>query len=222
MKDFATRHRAGLVAFGCIALVAAAIGTAAFVLGDSPDRSVAGSAAVAPIAVDPGINASPGSGAPSYPGPPRLTGPLSPGPPPSMPYPGPSSLPLPPPGPEQPADPVSARQAVTDLIARAWTPDATDAQRFENFDDSHGFDQVMHDLRNGPVAAQANSAVSAKVDEVVFVTPTRADIEFTFTIANYGSVPGFFGIANLRNGEWKLTRSTFCNALPTTGAKCPA
>jgi hypothetical protein len=242
MRAFAARHRAVLVAAGCIALVAGGVGVAALAHHDPSDRSETPLAAGAPLANEAAptsstmpappsgvLGVASGHGAASYqpypPGPPSLTGPTGPVPPetpPTMPYPGPSSLPLPPPGAEQPADPAGARQAVVDLIARAWTPDLTDAQRFENFDDAHGFDEVMRELRSGPVATQANSAVSATADDVVFLTPTQADIKFTFTIANYGRATGFFGIANLRNGAWKLTRSTFCNALFTTGAKCPA
>ena len=127
---------------------------------------------------------------------------------------------LPASGAQQPVYPATAKQAVLDLFALAWSANGTDAQKFSAFDDSHGFEQAEQELRTGPEAAEANSTVKAQVDNIVFLTPTEAAIQYTFYIAHYGSFTGFFGEATLSNGTRKLTRSTFCDALVTTNARC--
>jgi len=129
---------------------------------------------------------------------------------------------LPSPGAQQPADPIGAKQAVTALVARGWAPGATDAEKFSNFDDSHGFEETQRELRAGGDAAEANSAILATVDNLVFLSPTEAAFQFTFHIAGFGAFGGFFGAANLVDGTWKMTRSTYCDALATTPARCPA
>ena len=46
---------------------------------------------------------------------------------------------LPPPGVQQPADPASAKRAISGVAERGWGPGETDAERFASFDDAHGF-----------------------------------------------------------------------------------
>lgn len=128
---------------------------------------------------------------------------------------------LPPPGVEQPADATAAQHAVTDVMVRAWGHRGTDQERFALYDDSHGFDQVMQELRTGSFKDQVNAAVVPKVDGVVFLSATRAAIEFTIVVPNYSSFSQRFGEAVLVDGVWKLTRRTFCDAVALASVQCP-
>lgn len=131
---------------------------------------------------------------------------------------------LPAPGANQPADATAARQAVIDTFDHAYAKGVTDDSTFAYFDDSHGFADIMAKLRAGTFKEQVQSAV-LKFDDLVFLSPTVAAIQYEIDIPNYG-IPSFaprFNEAHLTDGTWKLARQGWCNDVSLAGVQqCPA
>ncbi|HWS45432.1 MAG TPA: hypothetical protein VN636_06200, partial [Acidimicrobiia bacterium] len=129
---------------------------------------------------------------------------------------------LPPPGPTQPADPASARTTINNLVVSAFSDRSlSDAQVFALYDDSHGFADVLKQLRSSSFKNEVAAARVSKLDGLVFLSATKAALEFTINIPNYSSFSQRFGEAVLTDGTWKLTRATFCNQVSLAGVQCP-
>ena len=129
---------------------------------------------------------------------------------------------LPAPGAHQPVDAATARQAVIDTFNNAYAKGVNDDATFAYFDDSHGFADIMAKLRTGTFKEQVRTAV-LKLDDLVFLSPTEAAVEYEIDIPNYGT-PSFaprFNEAHLIDGRWKLARQGFCNDVGLAGVECP-
>jgi hypothetical protein len=129
---------------------------------------------------------------------------------------------LPAPGAHQPTDPAATRQAVIDTFNHAYANGVNNNAGFAYFDDSHGFAAIMATLRTGSFKEQVRTAV-LKFDDLVFLTPTIAAVQYEIDIPNY-PLPSFaprFNEAHLIDGKWKLARQGFCNDIGLAGAQCP-
>jgi len=129
---------------------------------------------------------------------------------------------LPAPGKEQPADVTAAHQAVVDAFNGAYAKGVDDSAFDSYFVDSHGFDTVRQQLRNGPYKEQVKTA-TMKLNDVVFLDATTAAIQYEIDIPNYAtpSFPNRFNEAHLVNGTWKLDRQGWCNDVSLAGLNCP-
>jgi hypothetical protein len=129
---------------------------------------------------------------------------------------------LPAPGAHQPVDAATARQAVIDTFNNAYAKGVNDDATFAYFDDSHGFADIMAKLRTGTFKEQVRTAV-LKLDDLVFLSPTEAAVQYEIDIPNYGT-PSFaprFNEAHLIDGKWKLARQGFCTDVGLAGVQCP-
>ena len=62
-----------------------------------------------------------------------------------------------------------------------------------------------------------------KFDNLVFLSPTKAAIQYEIDIPNYaaGAFSNRFNEANLVDGKWKLARYGWCNDVSLAGVQCP-
>jgi hypothetical protein len=129
---------------------------------------------------------------------------------------------LPPPGAEQPADVAAAEQAVRDafLIAHGRAVGGvTREQQMAAIDDPAGFPEIWDEMAAGPFAEQV-AAAQMHVDDVVFLSATRAAVKYGWTVPDYSSFDNRFGELVLVDGAWKVTRATMCNDFSLAGAMC--
>ena len=92
-------------------------------------------------------------------------------------------------GVHQPADAAAARQDVIDLFDATYKHGISDSSFVASFDDAHGFTDVAKQLRTGPYKQQANTA-QMKLNDLVFLDPTTAAIQYEIDIPNY-AIPSF-------------------------------
>jgi hypothetical protein len=127
---------------------------------------------------------------------------------------------LPAPGPEQPADPVAAREAVEQIWIAASEGATPDEARAAAIEGGAGLVPVFEQLRTGPYGEQVRTA-RAVIDGVVFLSPTRAAVKFHADLAD-GSVSGpYFVDAALNGANWQATRASWCRIVSLAGAHCP-
>jgi hypothetical protein len=128
---------------------------------------------------------------------------------------------LPPPGPEQPADPAAARAEIETLYGHRWD-EITDEQRLSQVDDPRGLLEVYHQMETGPYAAAVKGARSILRD-VVFLSKTRAAVRFDTEIPGYPpeAYDNQFGEVVIVDGHWKGTRESFCRVIRPAGVTCP-
>jgi hypothetical protein len=131
---------------------------------------------------------------------------------------------LPPSGHEQPADPAAARRAIVDVFDGAYGSHFSDTAAFEKaFDDARGFSTIVDSVRRStdPIV---KAAVVAKftVDEIVFLSPTRAALSYHIDIGSAHNIGETrYTEANLIDGSWKLSRYGVCADVPMIGMRCP-
>jgi hypothetical protein len=130
---------------------------------------------------------------------------------------------LPPPGPDQPADPDTARRQITKAYLAAYDGDVPDELRSEAIEDGSGLIGVFEQLRTGSFAAQVRSAHTV-VDEIVFLSPTRAAVEFRSRLGDGSTSGPYFGDAVL-NAEgyfgWEISHASYCQIIIPAGVHCP-
>jgi hypothetical protein len=120
---------------------------------------------------------------------------------------------LPPPGPEQPADPAAARQAVTNAFNVAHDNKQPDDVRMAAIDQPAGFPEIWKQLREGPYKEQIRVAVIT-IDDLVYV-------QYHWDVPGYGTgLSGRFGEVVYDNGAWKMTRASMCADISLAGVKC--
>jgi hypothetical protein len=122
---------------------------------------------------------------------------------------------------EQPADPDGARRAVEHAYATAYDGGLGDTpEKRALVEDSESLVAVMDEIRRGTFAQQVQNA-SAKVTEVVFVSPTEAAVRYDILIENYTNFTDRIGRAKLIGGVWKVARPTVCADISLAGSNCP-
>jgi hypothetical protein len=127
---------------------------------------------------------------------------------------------LPAPG-APPADLAGARLAVTQAFAGAFDGSASNEEHARAIDGGDKLISVFEELRHGPVGASVNKAKTV-VEEIAFVSPTRAAVRFHSQLGPDGGISGpYVGNAILTASGWQMTRDSFCRLALLAGAKCP-
>ncbi len=127
---------------------------------------------------------------------------------------------LPAPGPDQPADATAARRAVEQAWIDASDGASSNATRAAAIEGGPGLVGVFEQLQSGPYGDQVRSARTV-VDDVVFLSPTRAAVKFHADLPD-GSISGpYFVEAALDGANWQATRSSWCRIVSLAGAHCP-
>jgi hypothetical protein len=127
---------------------------------------------------------------------------------------------LPAPGPDQPADATAARAEVARAYAAAYDGDASNSARVGAIEDGAGLVGVFDELRHGPVGAEVRAAKTV-IDGIVFVSPTRAAVEFHSDLGGGGTSGPYFGDAVLNRSGWQISHASYCQIIIPAGAHCP-
>jgi hypothetical protein len=126
---------------------------------------------------------------------------------------------LPEPGPDQPADPAAARAAITAAFETlGGVP--TNEQRAAAIEDGPALVPAMVQLRSGQYAQQVLSAKTV-VMGMVFLSPTRATVEFRSDLGAGGTSGPYVGDAILTPEGWKVSREFYCRLIAQAGVHCP-
>ncbi len=128
--------------------------------------------------------------------------------------------PPPPPLPEagpQPADPVAAEAAIVELMAALYAETELGSES-AFLDDDTGVLAAREAVQAGSFA-DAASSVEATIEELVFTDPESATFRYRLetTVGRFGDR---FGTAVVVDGEWRITRDTFCQDLALAGGPC--
>jgi hypothetical protein len=70
-------------------------------------------------------------------------------------------------------------------------------------------------------ARNPTRSVDVFVDFVRFVSDDEAEVQFTLLLSDFGSPMPQTGHAVLVDGEWKVSRETWCRLVRLTGVECP-
>ena len=130
---------------------------------------------------------------------------------------------LPPPGPDQPADPDTARRQIAKAYVTAYDGDVPDDLRSKAIEDGAGLTGVFEQLRTGSFAAPVRSARTV-VDEIVFLSPTRAAVEFHSRLGDGSTSGPYFGDAFLDAAGyfgWEISHASYCQIIIPAGVHCP-
>ena len=127
---------------------------------------------------------------------------------------------LPEPG-EQPGDADAARQAIESAFVTAYNGGLGDTpEKRAVVEGSESLVGVMDQIRNGSFAQQVKDA-TAKVTEIVFVSPTEAAVRYDILVANYSNFTDRIGRAKLIDGVWKVAHATVCKDISLASGNCP-
>lgn len=127
------------------------------------------------------------------------------------------SLPAPGPG---PANPASARAAISRAFDDAYDYAGSPQRRRAAVDDPAGLDGPVGQISSGPYAAIAKS-IRVRIIEVVFTRPDRAAVLYDLTGVPGSIGAGRIGHARYVDGRWKVTRATVCADLSLGEVHCP-
>lgn len=127
--------------------------------------------------------------------------------------------PLPAPG-EQPADPDVAREAVRAIYAQAWNHTSTREDKLAAIHQPTGVERAMEQAAAS--YGQAVGSTVVEVGEIVFTSPTQAQLHFRLTYTGAPSLGHRIGGAVLVDGRWLVLRGTYCEVLSMAGASCAA
>jgi hypothetical protein len=129
---------------------------------------------------------------------------------------------LPPPGPEQPADPAAARAEIALLFGVRYS-DMTDDERLARLDDTRGMREVYDQLVNSSGFREQVLGSRTIFHDLVFMSATRAAVQYETEIPGYQ--PQAFGLQYgevvLVDGSWKLSRESVCRDVQLAGISCP-
>jgi len=117
-----------------------------------------------------------------------------------------------------PADAVSAEAAVRAAVTAAYTPGGTESLAFIE-DGATLTDVVLAGAERYP---QYRGKISASIEEVRFVDDSEAAVRFFLLVDGQPLAPAGVGRVKLIDGQWLLTRDTFCRMLQLGGLYCPA
>ncbi len=137
---------------------------------------------------------------------------------------GPSSLPttLPAPGPQAPADPAAATQAINAAFAAVFDCATPPIQRAEEIQDGSLVVGALEQLDTGPYEALASSSY-LDVATVVFESPTVADVAYTLRFhSDAGLTFPMVGQAVIVSGNWRVSYATICAAIELGLGNCQA
>jgi len=118
-----------------------------------------------------------------------------------------------------PPDAVQARADVIAAFAAVYDPSAGVESRIRLIDDSTGVAAAIRQAAAGPNGALVASA-TVNVNDVEFLSPTRAKVIYGLTIPGQPPILGREGEARVAAGAWKVTRATVCTDLEAIGGAC--
>lgn len=125
---------------------------------------------------------------------------------------------LPQPGPDQPADPDAARNAIRDQFAVLFQSRQPLAERITVLDDDTGVALAVSQLK-GTTGEEMFDGASYVLNDVVFAAPDHA--WFAYYVSFPGNVFGSrFGEAVLIKGKWRISRATMCQDISWVGSAC--
>jgi hypothetical protein len=128
-------------------------------------------------------------------------------------------LTLPAPGPQQPADPEAARQAITHSFeALGGAP--PNSARVEAIEDGASLVPAMDQLRSGPYAKMVLEAKTVMMG-IVFLSPTQATVEFRSDLGADGISGPYMGDAILTPAGWQISHAFYCKLIAQAGVNCP-
>jgi hypothetical protein len=143
------------------------------------------------------------------------------GPAPAAPTPTTTPPSLPSPG-AQPADPAAARLEIERAFTTSYDGGVGDSpEKQAVVEDPTVLAHALEQINQGPYAGHVADS-DAKVNDVVFTSPTEATVRYEIDIVNYTSFTGRIGQAKLIDGRWKITRATTCNDIALSGVHCAA
>jgi hypothetical protein len=127
---------------------------------------------------------------------------------------------LPAPGAEQPADVEAARQAVTQTVANAMDGAASNETHAAAIEGGAIWLPAFQALRSGQFGPQVNSAKTVVLG-VVFLTPTRATVEFRSDLGTGGISGPYVGDVILTGDGWRVAKEFYCRLIGPAGVTCP-
>ena len=118
-----------------------------------------------------------------------------------------------------PADEEQAGLQVTAAVLGTYTPSDGALAGLAHVEDGASLAEVTE------VAAerypQYREKIAARVDEVRFIDEDEAAVRFELTVDGATLVPGGVGRVKLIDGQWLLSRDSFCRLLVYGGVYCP-
>ena len=125
---------------------------------------------------------------------------------------------LPPPGPEQPADPDAARSEVEQALLTLFSGKNPREVRLTGVDDRSNVDSAMDAVRKQ--YPEASDTTEPEMAELVFTDPSNASFLFRLRYTGAPLLPSRVGTARLVDGRWLVTRSTLCEVMSAAGHPC--
>jgi hypothetical protein len=133
----------------------------------------------------------------------------------------PTTSSLPSPG-AQPADPAAARAEIEQAFATSYDGGVGDTpEKRAVVEDPSVLGAAMDQISKGPYAGHVADS-DAKVNGIVFTSPTEATVRYEIDIVSSTNFTGRIGQAKLIDGRWKVTRDTTCNDIALSGVTCAA
>ncbi len=120
----------------------------------------------------------------------------------------------------QPAHPAAARLDVAHAFRVVYSFGQPPAARRALIDVPAGLDAPSAAAASGPYATNVTS-VSARVDRIVFTSPTTAAVAYDLVLDGSQTFATHVGQARVVGGRWKVTRATVCADLALANVTCP-
>ncbi|WP_175411205.1 hypothetical protein [Streptomyces sp. TRM64462] len=114
---------------------------------------------------------------------------------------------------EQPADPAAARQEIEENWATFFNAQASTDDRIDVLENGEQLRQVFTNFADDPNA----SRTSAKVTDVTFASPTRAEVTYDLMVGTATPLPAAKGTAVLEDDTWKVSQTTLCALVKLSG-----
>lgn len=112
----------------------------------------------------------------------------------------------------------AAELAITVAFETVFSSDGAAADRVRWIERGGNLAATMEQV--GQRYAPARS-VDVSVDFIRFVSEDEAEVQFGLLLSNFGSPMAQTGHAVLVDGEWKVSRETWCRLVRMAGVECP-
>ncbi|MEV7615660.1 hypothetical protein [Streptomyces sp. NPDC089799] len=116
-----------------------------------------------------------------------------------------------------PEDAVAARAQVEENWALFFNGGTPAADRVRVLENGSGMAPLLARLEADPSAA----GTSARVDDVVFTSPTEASVTYDLRVGGNPLLSAGKGTAVLRDGTWKVSARTLCDLARSGGKEAP-
>jgi hypothetical protein len=118
-----------------------------------------------------------------------------------------------------PADPAAATEAIDQAFQTVFSCANSPIVRSGEIQDNGMFANPLEQLYLGPYTSLVES-VYATVSQVVFVSPTLADVSYTIAFHDSTLTFDMIGSAVVADGTWRVSYATLCAAVSLGGASC--